>query len=140
MVFGVSSHTHEQVLKHNLDGAMQRFKKSKECTEHSVEQLLQLVEAELTIVDYLCCGQTGMTIEDAVAERDCLLATSVPSVVYLYSMIMDFATYTPLLTSSAGYLNQHERDAYFRRMRRLLEQYGHEWEVAHYDALRSYRV
>ncbi|MFI5333181.1 MAG: hypothetical protein ACHQVS_03700 [Candidatus Babeliales bacterium] len=140
MAIGNSSAVDERVLKHNLDEAVRFVKKSDASTENSLEQLLCVLEAELTLVEYLQTDVTGTRVEDAVHEREQRLAESVPSVVYLYNLIMDFATYNPLLTADNTYLNYHERAAYFNCILTTLEQYYHEFQTMQHRASLAYRL
>lgn len=128
----------ERELRHTLDETVRHFKKSNTYTENSLEQLLCVLEAELTLVEYLQTDVTGTNVEDAVYERERRLAESVPSVVYLYNLIMDFATYNPLLTTDNTYLNYHERTAYFNRILTTLEHYYHEFQTMQHHASHTY--
>lgn len=130
----------ERELQHNLDKALHHFKKSSAYTESYLEQLLCVLEVELTLIEYLQTDVTGTNVEDAVCERERRLAESVPSVVYLYNLIMDFATYNPLLTPDNTYLNYHERTAYFNRIVTTLEQYYHEFQTMQHRASVAYRA
>src|SRR5262249_20961940 len=118
----------------------QHFKKSNASNENSLEQLLCVLETELTLVEYLQTNVTGTYVEDAVHERERCLTESVPSVIYLYNLIMDVATYNPLLISHDTYLNYHERTAYFRHISTTLEQYYHEFQTMQHRASRAYRL
>jgi hypothetical protein len=134
------SNKDEHILKKNFELALQRFKKSSQCSEVSLEQLLLLLETELQLVEHLQAGETGMAIEDAIDARERLLSRTIPSLVYMYNSLMDFATYSPLLTPDNTYLNYHERHAYFKRIVDTLESCYHDFETIQYRASLAYTL
>lgn len=135
-----SSSKDEHILKKNLELTLQRFKKSSQCNEVSLEQLLLLLEAELQLVEHLQAGETGMAIEDAIDVRERLLSHTIPTLVYVYNALMDFATYSPILTPDNTYLNYRERHAYFKRIVDTLESCYHDFETIQYRASLAYTL
>jgi hypothetical protein len=80
-------------MRGDLSSIISNLKKSPEYGEIMLQKIMDLIEAEIVIVNHLLCAHTGASVEDAVNFRNHMLRRSIPSVAYIYDKIMDVATF-----------------------------------------------
>ncbi len=96
-------------MKDELNKAIERFKRSKELSELSIQQLLDLLDIEMTVVDHLKSGKAGSLVADAVELRNKKLKRSIPSIIFVYDKILDLATYNETLNEQWNNIRNDDR-------------------------------
>lgn len=79
-------------MKSELSATFETLSNSADYGEQMLQHIMNLVDAELVIVNHLMYGRTGAMLEDAMLARNHMLAQSMPSVAYMYDKILDLAT------------------------------------------------
>ena len=85
-------HEHSS-MKQSLNTAFDRLKQNTDFGEVMLQKIMNLLDAEITLVNYLLCGQHGIVLQNTMMMRNQMLKNSTPSVAYMYDKIIDLATY-----------------------------------------------
>ena len=80
-------------MKQDMGSIFTNLKSSPDFGELMLQKIIDLIEAEIKIVNHLLCSHTGAAVEEAIEERNFQLKHSVPSVAYVYDKMMDLVTY-----------------------------------------------
>lgn len=87
-------------VKQALDMKLRNFTNNPHINELYVQHILDLLSAEMAIVEHLRIGDSGYTVECALKERNRRLLVAVPSVISLFESILDFALYEPKISNA----------------------------------------
>lgn len=114
-------------MKSELENVLANFRASRDFGEVSLQQATELIFAEMVLVDYLLRGKMGFAVEQAMIKRDMQLASSVPSVAYLYDAVLNYATYEAKFYAGDAQgrfrLSKAHRRMFLDRMQGSLEYY-----------------
>ena len=133
-VSGVMEYNY-QAMKDELVKALDTFRTTRDFGEVSIQGVMNLLQAELCIVDLLLDGHTGYAVEKAVNKRNKKLSRSIPSVAFMYDKIVDIACYNELLNPKIyqqtqkkhkafkSALNIHDKKFFLREMKDKLNHY-----------------
>lgn len=77
----------------DFESALNNFKDHKDFGQVALQQVIDLLDAELNLVRQLVAGNTGAAVQEALDERNILLQRTIPLVVAMYDRILTIATY-----------------------------------------------
>ena len=85
-------HEHSSMKQH-LGTALDQLRANSDFGEVMLQKIMNLLNAEITIVNHLLCGEHGALLQNALVIRNQMLISSAPSVAYMYDKILDLSTY-----------------------------------------------
>lgn len=124
-----------------FDRVMDDFRRSGAWNEMGIQQIINLLKHEMTIVDLLLSA-CGYELETAVNKRNQTVAESSPTTVHVYDATMDLATYHPKLEQKSyknkqdeiimfsGSLNRREKRLYLHNINKILRAVVHDLSAA----------
>lgn len=80
-------------MKQDLSSLFSNLKNSPDYGEIMLQKIMDLIDAEIVIVNHLLCSHTGAAVEEAINMRNDMLKHTIPSVAYIYDKVMDLATF-----------------------------------------------
>jgi len=83
----------EKGIQEYFNQALDRFKKTKDYGEISLQSIIDLLGFESKVVQHLLANHTGAAVEYALDRRNSRLECSTPSVMYMYDTILNLATF-----------------------------------------------
>ena len=115
----------------NLEKLLVQLKWRPDFGEAGLQYVLNLLNVELFITEYLLKGDNSFMLQEAVTKRIRLIEQSSPSVVYVYNMILDFAT-----TTDAHKMREHytqDKKMFLWNVKSKLELYYGKIQEMQYD-------
>lgn len=98
------------LIRSRLASELHAFKGRSIDAEFCLNHMLRLLDCELEIADCLIDGKTGLPINQLIDRRNRLIAQTVPSVVRVYDLLMNYATAdASLLCKLRNVINQQQR-------------------------------
>lgn len=106
------------LIRSRLESELARFKGQSIDAEFCLNHILQLLDLELEIADCLIDKKTGLPVNQLIDRRNKLISQTVPSVVRVYDLLMNYATADASLLC---------------KLRNVIDQQQRLWTVLFYD-------
>lgn len=98
------------VLRSRLEAELHKFKGQSLDAEFCLNHIFQLLNIELEIADSLIDGKTGLPVNQLIDRRNKLIMRTVPSVIRVYDLLMNYATAdASLLCKLRNVIDRQER-------------------------------
>lgn len=120
----------------DIDTILHRFKQNRDFGQLALQQVLDLLDLEQSVVRHLVAGRTGAHLQDALEKRNALLHRTIPLAVNMYDAILTAATqnntYNVMLSKRTGQgkkllkaLTTYDQKMFMLKLEKNIENYQH---------------